>query len=371
MPESDSQSLLISQPPVGGGQLEVAKQPAATEESPISLKDVAAYFDGVYANRLRQRFVRGVPVLILLSASLLLAALSSAKDGELASSAGIYQLFRQQSYLVVPALIALIIAMPLLNWLWGWEIPVGLCGFIVAMAVYGTSTAGHKVAIALAAVSALAAGYGIVRNIKRPRYRLDLQEFEPQLDRWTAKLLEQHIALKDLPPASGETKTVLVRSFPKPDRASLSDVRVRAGEDGKTRVTPLAAVLLEFRPDTLAVIEGAIDLKTGKPVSTAAREFAYEDLIELIWLTNARSASAEFAAEGAAAPQAAGGALRALARSRRPRLRDMVELRLYSGRSISIVLRDTWPNPAAGPLEDQEKIRDIWKEVLLRQHHAR
>ncbi len=345
----------------------------------IAAETVSNYFDRtlLYDSDRRRIINKLMKILLLVTAVCLMGwAIWSAWQERQVLGASFLHSLKRGLELAVPGITLAFVATLSFLWKRGWELPAGLAALCIAADVHFLGSTDERITVAIATCGAGVFLYGLYLNIRYADDPAELAEFEKKLDMWAEQLLRGHINTEDLP-SSTETKILILRSLPKLDRANVLRLQVRLGKDDKTRSTPLGAVAFEFRPDTLAVVEGAIDLKTKQLLYKHAREFAYEDVIELIWMTNARLGELPSMADAGAAAETEKKKLRLSLSARRDLWsRDLLELRVFGVRNISILLRNTevkrgeWRS-RKGFVEDRSKIQELWKEILMRQRHAR
>jgi hypothetical protein len=100
-------------------------------------------------------------------------------------------------------------------------------------------------------------------------------------------------------------------------------------------------------------------------------------VIELIWITSTHPGETAPAQDNGPLAGTGNRKLRLpLTAGKTLRRRDLVELRIFGARKISILLRNTkvgrgeWRDEK-GLAEDKSKIQELWRDILMRQRQAR
>lgn len=266
------------------------------------------------------------------------------------------------------ALIALIGAIP---FLWrSWQLPVGTFALGMALELFFLDL-GDRALAAVLLVAALGAFVYFTVITRREKPPAPDEEIEKVLDRWVDTIVPEVVRKAGLPVSDSLANSRLVlKSFPKRERTGTIEPVCRIGSDNRPRVTPLGIALFELRPDTLVAFEGAIDLPKKSLVYARVHEFRYEDIVALLWNRDASMSSAR----AAAGPAMAGAGARAT------RHRDVLEIRLVSGRSVSLVFGDSDMLPLPERPKEKRKVEMIesvrnistlWDDILERQGKAR
>ncbi|HXF53652.1 MAG TPA: hypothetical protein VNK52_05960 [Hyphomicrobiaceae bacterium] len=302
----------------------------------------------------------------------------------------------RELFLLLPGLLMLVIgAVP---WLWkfGWELPAGLVVLVTAaeMFFFQLGNLWFTVALFLGAIGAVV--YGIYLRFKK-RDPLQIADLERKLDAYTDRVMAALPQKLRLPVAVGfgDRDWLLVRSFPNGERCGALEVLCRIGSDDKPRTNPAAIAAFRLQPETLAVFEAAVDLRTHQPLYTLVQEVAYTDIAQLSWVSDvtaddARSTAgsriagmASAAAAAAAGSTSTGGADDQVSPRPRDRMlnqRILLEIGLPGGRTISIVFWDSavLSRGARGlppvPITDPSVVGALWQQILERRaltRHAR
>ena len=302
----------------------------------------------------------------------------------------------RELFLLLPGLLMLVIGS--VPWLWkfGWELPAGLVALVTAaeMFFFQLGNWWFTIALFLGAVGAIV--YGIYLRFKK-RDPLQIADLEQKLDAYTDKViagLPQKVRLP-LPVQFGQPGWQVLRCFPNGERCGLQDVLCKIGIDDKPRTSPVGVAAFELRPDTLAVLEAAVDLRTHQPLYALVQEFSYGDIVALSWSNDIvaeesrPTAAGRIAGMASAAAAAATGTAGAAAddqsaprpRDRTMRHRMVLEIGLVSGRTVPIVFWDSGFLPRGSargipprPITDPSAVSALWQQILERRavaHHAR
>jgi hypothetical protein len=294
----------------------------------------------------------------------------------------------RELFLLLPGLLMLVIGS--VPWLWkfGWELPAGLVVLVTAaeMFFFQLGNLWFTAALFLGAIGAIV--YGIYLRFKK-RDPLQIADLEHKLDAYTDKVIAAlpHKARLPVPVQFGGPGWQLSRCFPNGERCGSLEVLCKIGSDGKPRTNPAGVAAFELRPDTLAVFEAAVDLRTHQPLYTLVQEFTYGDIAQLSWANDVvaeetrptaagRIAGMASAAAGAAAPTPEDQPM-PRPRDRTMRHRMVLEIGLVSGRTVSIVFWDSafLSRGARGmppvPITDPSALSALWQQVLERRAVAR
>jgi hypothetical protein len=356
-------------------------------EPEITREIAAQYFSGAYSryrtawHRLR-RVVDMLRVAVLVFGIAICAAAVYVTWRETGTSDlnALYSALGQRSFvLFTGALIALIGAVPLV-WRYGWQLPVGVfaLGMAVEMTLLDLGYRPVAIGMFLVAMGAIIYSYFAPRT----RQPLEDRELEEKLDRWIEAVTKKVVSRTEVPSGGrlGEQDGQVLKSFPKRERIGTIEVLCKIGQDSRPRVTPMGVAMFELRPATMVVFEGAVDLQSEAVLYARVHEFRYEDIIALLWSRDA-VAAARPALQGSPLPGRS--AMQAVAGKGKAdeagglRHRETLEIRLSSGRSVSLVFNDTEFLPAENVkmgvklIEDMDHIRQLWQEILARQGKAR
>ena len=376
-------------------------EPEAGGEGEITPDVVSQYFTDTYrlvllAHERWRTAIRIIQVATALCGLLLIGAsfyLSFREVG--AGGAGMIESMGRELFLLLPGLLMLVIGS--ISWLWkfGWELPAGLVVLVTAveMFFFQLGNMWFTVALLLGAIGAIV--YGIYLRFRK-RDPLQIADLEQKLDAYTDRViagLPQKVQLP-LPLQLSGPGWQMLRAFPNGERCGAVEVLCKIGTDGKPRTNPAGVAAFELRPDTLAVFEAAIDLRTHQPLYALAHEVPYGDIVALSWTNDVVAEEGRPSAAGriagmasAAAAVAAGSAAGQSADEQpapRPRDRTMrhrmtLEIGLAGGRTVSIVFWDSGFLPrglARGipplPISDPRAVGPLWQQILERRAaHAR
>jgi hypothetical protein len=350
----------------------------AEDDEPPPKSIVIQYFTGNYWRLLSRwrrwrDFMKGSGIL-LLAASLALFVFAWWRQpvAPRLSSADFLDFIKVQPGLLTSAAALLIMSAILLS---GWN-RRGIAALIVlALGIGADFYLSGLPRLGVAALAASGLLVLVLPAVKEETFP-EAKELERRLDRWTEGLLERAIHSAEALDPSPSASTHLLRCLPKSGADSFKDMLVRHGGDGKPRVTPAGAVAFEFRPDAMVVIECALDLLTDRLLYRNVREFAYDDIVELVWLSEGIDRFVQPLKGKAAAEPAKSKSGMLLAGRRSARGRDLIEIRLSGGRSVSILLRDTraargdWP-AERGLIEARSKVQAVWQEILAHRRQLR
>jgi hypothetical protein len=370
---------------------------AEVGDSEITPDVVSQYFTDTYrlvlmAHERWQTAIRIIQVATAIGGLLLIAAAlylgfreAGAIDGRLIEPMG------RELFLLLPGLLMLLIGS--VPWLWkfGWELPAGLVVLVTAaeMFFFQLGNLWFTAALFLGAIGAVV--YGIYLRFEK-RDPLQIADLEQKLDAYTDKViagLPQKVRLP-VPMQFVRPGWQLSRCFPNGERCGSLEVLCKIGSDGKPRTNPAGVAAFELRPDTLAVFEAAVDLRTHQPLYALVQEFTYGDIAQLSWANDvvaeetrptaagriAGMASAAAVAAGTAAPTAEDQSM-PRPRDRTMRHRMVLEIGLVSGRTVSIVFWDSafLSRGARGmppvPITDPSALSALWQQVLERRAVAR
>lgn len=372
--------------------------PAEVGDDEITPDVVSQYFTDTYrlillAHERWQTAIRIIQVLTIIGGVLLIAISVYLTVREAGSVYSIAEPMGRRLFLLLPGLLMLVIGS--IPWLWkfGWELPAGLVALVTAaeMFFFQLGNVWFTIALFLGAIGAII--YGIHLRFKK-RDPLQIADLEQKLDAYTAKVIGQLPQKLQLPvPVQfGGSSWQVLRSFPKRERTGALDALCKIGIDGRPRTSPAGVAAFELRPDTLVVFEAAVDLRTHEPLYARVQEFPYSDIVALSWTSDAiieearPTAAGRIAGMASAAAAAASGATASPAedqstprpRDRSVRNRTMLEIRLISGRAVSIVFWDSGLLTRAGartptprPITDASAISGLWQQILQRQAAAR
>lgn len=353
---------------------------AAPPDEEINREIAAQYFSGAYSKKRmawhRQRRVLELLRIAVVVLGLLICAGAVYLAWSEAGAADLNKLYAALGHrafmLFTGALITVIGAAP---WLWQfpWQLPMGVfaLGMAVEMAVLDLGYRPLAIAMFLAAAGAIVYSW----LLPRARAPLEDKDLEPKLDRWIDTIVKKLVDKAELPVSGnlGSMGEHVLKSFPKRERSADAEVLCKIGQDNRPRVTPLGVAVFDLRPATMVVFEGAIDLRSEAVIYARVHEFRYDDIIALLWSRDAIAPPRP--APAAAIPGAARARSQAASA---PRHRDLLEIRLASGRSVSLVFSDSELLPpesvAKGGvklIEDIGQIRRLWQEILDLQTKAR
>jgi hypothetical protein len=370
---------------------------AEVDDGEINPDVVSQYFTDTYrlvlmAHERWQTAIRIIEVATALGGMLLIAValyLGFREAGAIDSR--VIEPMSRELFLLLPGLLMLLIGS--VPWLWkfGWELPAGLVVLVTAaeMFFFQLGNLWFTAALLLGAVGAIV--YGIYLRFKK-RDPLQIADLEQKLDAYTDKVIAAlpHKVRLPVPVQFGRPGWQLSRCFPNGERCGSLEVLCKIGSDGKPRTNPAGVAAFELRPDTLAVFEAAVDLRTHQPLYALAQEFTYGDIAQLSWANDVVAEEARPTAAGriagmaSAAAVAAGTAAPAAEEQPTPRPRDrtmrhrmVLEIGLVSGRTVSIVFWDSGSlsRSARGmppmPITDPSALSTLWQQILERRAEAR
>lgn len=370
MPSTRFYPVPLAAPAHEGGAL------AETGETRITKEIAAQYFSGVYSMKRMawHRLRRVIEMLRLAVIAFGLAICAAAfyvtwRETGTTDLNAFYAALSQRAFvLFTGALVAVIGAVPML-WRYHWQLPLGVFALGMAIEIFLLDL-GYKLHASVMVVAALGV---IVYSYLRPRTAKPLEdkELEEKLDLWIEQTVPEVVRKANLPVGGNlaGSKAFVLKSFPKRDRSGNFEVLCRIGQNRRPRITPLGVAVFDLRPDSMVAFEGAVDLRSEAVVYARVHEFRYDDIVALLW-THDAVPSAKPPTPGAAM---AGNAARVV------RHRDVLEIRLVSGRSVSLVFNDSEllplekgkPANNVGLIEEVDKIRALWDQILERQARAR
>lgn len=277
--------------------------------------------------------------------------------------------------LVGVALVA--VALTPMLWRFGWQVAASaaVLAMLVEFAIF--TTGDWRVRALLLALALAALVFAVYRIFSRKVVE-PIDDTEQRVDAAIDAAVERLVTGSRVPLgtlALADCRYVLT-TFPKLDRTGEAKVLCRIGKDGRPRVTPVGVGAFVFKPDTIAVVEGAIDLATRQAVYRRVHEFKYADVVSLLWTSDAVDATAAAPSEPKAAgagPAAPAAPAKRMSPSREPavRHRDSLEIRLSNGRAVSLVMSDSRFVPAkrkgAGELPmlcDPTHVNRLWADIL-------
>jgi uncharacterized membrane protein len=269
------------------------------------------------------------------------------------------------------ALIA--VALTPVLWQFGWQVLAAsiVVTLLAEFAIFASDWRIRAVLIALALVALAFAIYSILaQKVSEP-----VDDTEQRVDAAIEAAVERLVAGSTLPlgPVSLAECRYVLRTFPKLDRTGEANVLCRVGKDGRPRVTPVGVGAFVFKSDTIAVVEGAIDLATQQAVYRRVHEFKYADVVSLLWTSDAVDVAPTIPSEPKAAGAAASPPPKRTASGREPavRHRDSLEIRLTNGRAVSLVMSDSRfvPPKRRGASElpmlcDPVLVSRLWADIL-------
>lgn len=365
---------------------------ATGEMEPEITREIAAqYFSGLYSkNRMawhRLRRLMGWARILVMAIGIGICGAAiyvTWRETGASDLNALYAALGQRAFvLFTGALITSIGAVPLI-WRYPWQLAVGLfaLGMAIEMTVLDLGYRPVAIGMFMVAIGAIIYSYMLPR--RRPP--LEDPELEAKLDKWigtvTRKLIEDtRLPVADKVRVDGE---FVLKSFPKRDRIGNQDVACKVGSDSRPRITPMGVAAFDLRDTTMVAFEGAVDLVSNSVLYARVHEFRYDDIIALLWtrdaVSSAKPAVGAGAGAGALTPRSA---MQVVAGKKAdaaevPRHRDMLEIRLISGRTVSLVFGDTQFLAADAIkkggiklIEDMDRIRVLWGEILRRQQAAR
>lgn len=285
---------------------------------------------------------------------------------------------------LLPGLLLMVISLVGGLWSRGWPAPMFLAIAIAAFDVFYFETGPAWLIPLMIFIAALAFVAALVSYFyQRRQAPKSLADLEKEIDELTAVQFREFVrdARAHLPiPADrlDGNNTHYLRCFPKRDRLNVGDIVARIGTDAIPRVSPIGVCAFDLGENDVAVLEGAVDLKTGEAVYLTVHQFAYQDVSAVIWSSDVWPKSHATRSDDvpkvskSEAGQETGEARNA---NKPPVLRlEQFKILLKSTHAVEILFHD---GALAGRLEDKDferieetdRIRAIW-DALARKRSA-
>lgn len=280
---------------------------------------------------------------------------------------------------MLPGLFLVVIASISRLWTNGWPRPLALAVAVAALCFYAFQIGNVFVIAALAFVAVVMLGWDLFDWLSGRTDPKELGELEKEIDGW---IDEQFLGLRmraarevPIPPDRFDFLTIMLKSFPKADRSRQVLKLARIGTDKKPRVSPIGVAGFGFGAESAVVFEGAVDLVSQGIVYARVHEFDFRDIVSLTWSSDASPPPDTKSDTKSKLPAMLPTAAKIEESKVVPR-RDQLEIRLASDQVVSIVFRDSTihdnlRNQDFQPIEDLDKIRDVWFRLAEGRERAR
>ncbi len=276
---------------------------------------------------------------------------------------------------LLPGLLLMVLSLFEALWSRGWPAPMFLAIAVATFDVFYFDTGPAWLIPLMILIAAMAFGAAVLSYFYQQRQApKSLADLEKEIDELTAIQFRDFVrdARAHLPIPAGRLEganTHYLKCFPKRHRLNMPDIIARVGTDKIPRVSPIGVCAFDLGENDVAVLEGAVDLKSGEAVYLTVHQFAYQDISAVIWGSDVWPKSRADGSASKSKPAMLEGRPEIVPGrgSKKPPVLRLEEFKilLKSTHAVEILFHD---GSLAGRLEDQDferiedtaRIRTIW-----------